>query len=116
MSDIPVSNSRLRAARCAGSVILTRASIRRSRLRCIMSALPIQTSGSPPLPKAKTRECSRNRPSTDRTRMFSDRPVTPGRTAQMPRTHTSTGTPAWDARYSASMIASSTIELHLMRT
>lgn len=81
-----------------------------------MSALPNQTSGSPPLPKAKIRECSRKRPSTDRTRMFSDRPATPGRTAQMPRTHTSTGTPACAARYIASMTASSTIELTLKRT
>ena len=98
VSDIPVSSSRLRAARWAGSVTRTSASIRRSRLRCIMSALPIHTSGSPPLPKAKTRECSRKRPRTQRTRMFSDRPATPGRTAQMPRTQMSTGTPACEAR------------------
>ena len=31
----------------------------------------------------------------------------------MPRTQTSTGTPSWAARYSASMIRSSTMELHL---
>ncbi len=30
--------------------------------------------------------------------MFSDSPATPGRIAQMPRTHTSTRTPAWEAR------------------
>ncbi len=63
-----------------------------------MSALPNHTSGSPPLPKANTRECSRKRPRTERTRMFSDSPGTPGRSAQMPRTHTSTGTPACEAR------------------
>ena len=48
--------------------------------------------------------------------MFSLRPGTPGRTAQMPRTQMSTGTPAWEARYRASMMPSSTIELHLIRT
>ena len=95
---MPVSSSRVRAARWAGSVTRTSASIRRSRLRCIMSALPSHTSGSPPLPKAKTRECSRKRPRIERTRMFSDRPGTPGRIAQMPRTQMSTGTPAWEAR------------------
>ena len=46
--------------------------------------------------------------------MVSDRPGTPGRSAQMPRTQTSTCTPAREARYSASMSASSTIELTLM--
>ncbi len=81
-----------------------------------MSALPNHTSGSSPLPKTKTRECSRNRPSTDRTRMFSESPGSPGLSAQIPRTHTSTGTPAMLARYSASMTASSTIELTLIRT
>lgn len=63
-----------------------------------MSALPNHTSGSPPLPKAKIRECSRKRPSIERTRMFSERPATPGRIAQMPRTQMATGTPAMDAR------------------
>src|SRR5262252_4636252 len=48
-----------------------------------------------------------------RTRMVSDRPGIPGRTPQMPRTHRSTGTPAIEARYSASMIASSMMALHL---
>ena len=33
-----------------------------------------------------------------RTRMVSDSPGTPGRSAQMPRTQMSTGTPAFDAR------------------
>ncbi len=63
-----------------------------------MSALPNHTSGSPPLPKTKSRECSRNRPSTERTRTFSLSPSTPGLIAQMPRTQTSTGTPAREAR------------------
>ena len=63
-----------------------------------MSAEPMWTTGSPALAKAKTRECSRNRPSTERTRMFSESPGTPGRRAQIPRTTTSTGTPAWEAR------------------
>ena len=94
-----------------------------------MSALPSHTSsaGNPatrsspaawpesasPVPNAKIRECSRNRPSTLRTRMFSDRPGMPGRSAHIPRTHTSTGTPACDARYSASITTSSTSALHL---
>ena len=40
--------------------------------------------------------------------MFSEKPSTPGRSAQMPRTTTSTWTPARDARYSASITCSST--------
>ena len=40
--------------------------------------------------------------------MFSDSPGTPARSAQMPRTIRSTGTPAGEARYSASMTRSST--------
>src|SRR5690606_5979803 len=43
------------------------------------------------------RECSRNRPRIDRTRMFSDSPGTPALIAQMPRTTTSIGTPACEA-------------------
>ena len=50
-------------------------------------------SGSPPFSNQKTRLCSRNRPRTDRTSMVSDRPGTPGRSAQMPRISSSTGTP-----------------------
>ena len=42
-------------------------------------------------------ECSRNRPTIERTRMFSDSPGTPGRSAQMPRMSSSTGTPAGEA-------------------
>jgi len=38
----------------------------------------------------------------------------PARTAQIPRTTISTGTPARLARYSASMVASSTTEFTLM--
>ena len=45
--------------------------------------------------------------------MFSDSPGMPGRSAQMPRTHRSTGTPACDARYSASTTVSSTSALVL---
>ena len=44
----------------------------------------------------------------DLTRMFSDRPGTPGRRQQMPRTTKSIRTPHWLARYRASMIAGST--------
>ena len=56
------------------------------------------------------RECSRKRPTTDTTRMFSDTPGTPGRRQQMPRTLRSTGTPACEARYSARMQRASTSE------
>ena len=76
----------------------TRHSTRRSRLRCIRSADPIHADGAPPFSNQKIRLCSRNRPRTDRTRMFSDSPGTPGRTAQMPRVSRSTGTPACEAR------------------
>ena len=51
--------------------IRTSASTRRSRLRCIRSARPIQTSGSPPFSNQKIRVCSRKRPRMLRTRMFS---------------------------------------------
>ena len=63
-----------------------------------MSAEPIHASGSPSLSNQNTRLCSRNRPSTERTLMVSERPGTPGRSAQMPRMSSSTGTPAWEAR------------------
>ena len=63
-----------------------------------MSAEPIQAIGSPPFSNQKTRLCSRNRPRTERTVMVSDSPGTPGRSAQMPRTSRSTGTPACEAR------------------
>ena len=79
---------------------------RRSRLRCIMSALPIQNSSM--APKLMIRECSRNRPRIERTTMLSEYPGAWGRSAQMPLTTTSTRTPACDARYSASMTCSST--------
>ena len=48
-----------------------------------------------------------------RTRMVSDRPGMPGRSVQIPRTHRSIGTPACDARYSASTMTSSMSALHL---
>ena len=79
------------------------------------SALPSHHSGSPSLSNDITRECSRKRPTIERTRMVSDRPGTPGRSEQMPRISSSTGTPAADASYSASMIRSSTSELSLNR-
>ena len=52
----------------------------------------------------------------DLTRMLSERPGTPGRRQQMPRTTQSTCTPAWLARYSASMMPGSTSELHFSQT
>ena len=51
----------------------------------------------PPLPKQTMRLCSRKRPTMDLTRMFSDRPFTPGRNPQMPRTTMLIFTPALDA-------------------
>jgi len=57
----------LSSARCAGSVTRTSSSTRRSRFRCMRSALPSQTSPaaapSSPVPNSYTRECSRNLPS-----------------------------------------------------
>ena len=58
---------------------------------------------SSPRWKPYTRECSRNRPTTDTTRMFSLTPSMPMRRQQMPRTFRSIRTPACEARYSASM-------------
>ena len=49
------------------------------------------------------RECSRNRPTTETTLIVSLTPGTPGRRQQIPRTLMSIGSPAWEARYSASM-------------
>ena len=46
--------------------------------------------------------------------MLSDMPGTPGLSAQMPRSTMSILTPAWLARYSASMVFSSTSELTLI--
>jgi hypothetical protein len=47
-----------------------------------------------PLAKAQMRLCSRKRPMIDLTAMASDRPGTPGRRQQMPRTARLTSTPA----------------------
>ena len=62
------------------------------------SAEPIHTVLSPLRSKANIRECSRKRPTTETTRMFSDTPCTPGRKRQMPRMLRSTGIPACEAR------------------
>src|SRR3990167_7253986 len=59
------------------------------------------------------RECSRKRPITERTRMFSDRPAMPGLSAHTPRTMSSIFTPAPEARYSSSMICGSSSEFIL---
>src|SRR6056297_353716 len=82
-----------------GFSISTRVSTRRLRLRPIQSAEEMKTraflEGSPaPLPKQTMRECSRNRPMMDLTRMVSDNPLMPGRSPQMPRTTRSMRTPA----------------------
>ena len=49
-------------------------------------------------PKQMMRPCSRKRPTMDLTRIFSDRPGTPGRRQQIPRITSSICTPAWLAR------------------
>ena len=65
----------------------TSTSTRRSRLRCIMSAEPIQTLGLAavlePEDPAVLEEAARG---SSAPRSFSDSPGTPGRSAQMPRT------------------------------
>ena len=64
----------------------TTTSIRWSRLRGIRSALPSRYVFSSPASKQKSRLCSRKRPSTERTRMFSLSPSTPGTSVQIART------------------------------
>ena len=59
-------------------------STRRSRLRCIQSALPIQMRGLPPHSNLKIRLCSRSWPTIEWTVIFSERPGTPGIRQQMP--------------------------------
>ena len=57
------------------------------------------------------RECSKNLPNTERTRIFSESPVIPGTSEQIPLITKSTSTPALDALYSASTNSSSSNEL-----
>ena len=52
----------------------------------IQSALASQTSSPPLFAKYQMRLCSRKRPMTERTRMFSEKPSIPGRSAHAPRT------------------------------
>src|SRR6266851_1866923 len=54
------------------------------------------------------RLCSRNLSTMLVTRMVSEMPGSPGRRQQMPRITSSMGTPAWEARYNASMTEGST--------
>ena len=54
------------------------------------------------------RECSSRRPTIETTLMFSEMPGRPGRRQQMPRTLSSTWTPACEAAYSARMQRPST--------
>lgn len=84
----------------SGSWTGTITSTRRSRLRSIMSGEPNEIRNGRPWspPKRKMRECSRKRPTMDRTRMLSDRPGTPGRRLHRPRTTRSTDVPAAEAR------------------
>ena len=60
------------------------------------------------------RECSRYRPTTLRTVIFSVYPATPGRRQQMPRMKSSVRTPARDARMSAVITPMSFMELTLI--
>ena len=75
--------------------------MRRKRFRSIQSALAQYTSRSPPFSKSYTRECSRKRPTMERTLMRSETPGTPGLKQHTPRTMSSTATPAREARYRA---------------
>ena len=54
-------------------------------------------SAAPFSPKRQIRECSSQRPTMERTRMFSDIPFTPGRTPQALRTTRSISAPAVEA-------------------
>ncbi len=89
MSDIPVSNSRLRAARCAGSVILTSGPRPRVQVAVHHVRAADPDLGLAAVAEGEDTGVFEGCRALDRTRMFSDRPATPGRTAQMPRTHTS---------------------------
>ncbi len=97
-----------------GLWIGTSVSTRHSMLRAIQSAELMYTRacrlGSTwPLPNTQMRLCSRKRPTMDFTRMLSDRPGTPGRRQQMPRTTMqSICTPAREAAYRRSISRSST--------
>ena len=59
------------------------------------------------------RECSRKRPMTERTRMFSESPSMPGFRPHTPRTMRSIFTPACEAAYSSSMMIGSRSEFIL---
>ena len=87
------SSSSIRSRR-AGSRIGASTSTRRSRLRCIRSAEPNRYVASGPVPNRKIRECSRYRPTSERTRIVSDSPGTPGRRQQMLRGTRSIRAPA----------------------
>jgi hypothetical protein len=52
---------------------------------------------SPPFSKPQIRECSRNSPTIERTRIRSEMPGMPGWIEQAPRTIRSMSTPALDA-------------------
>src|SRR5829696_53175 len=98
----------------SGSSTGVTTSTRRSRLRSMMSADPMYHSGRPALPNIQIRECSRNSPTIERTRIVSDTSGRPGRRHIAPRTMQSIWTPALDASYSASITCTSTSELTLM--
>ena len=93
------------SARISGSRIFAKTSTRRTRLRFSKSPEPMKTRSRAFFPNAKMRECSRYVPTTLRTEMFSVSPGMPGRRQQMPRTKSSTRTPAREASTSLRMTA-----------
>ena len=96
---IPSSSSEVSSATCRGSVTRSSASTRRSRLRCIMSALPMETRPARRRRRTRTPGSARGTgPGSSGPDVARDSPSTPGRSAQMPRTQTSTWTPACEAR------------------
>src|SRR5882724_8129120 len=70
--------------------------------RFVEDALEQKISDSPPLANQNTRLCSRKRPTTERTRILSEMPGTPGLIVQAPRTIRSMRTPAHEALYRSS--------------
>ena len=92
---VPGSNARSSSSPDLRDDVRARAAVRAPRpggRGCGASCRPSRSTppGSPPLSNQKTRLCSRNRPRIERTATVSDRPGTPGRSAQMPRISSST--------------------------
>ena len=102
-------------SRTVGFLVSTSVSTLRFRFRSIQSADEMKTRAFAdgrrlPFPKQTIRECSRNLPTIDLTRMLSDRPRIPGLRPQIPLTMRLILTPAWLAAYSASITSGSMSE------